>query len=350
MTGTARFSTRMGRRLGRAWRGAALAQERRWLLARILRRRGALVPDIDRTNLIRPGAILAFVVLRDEAVRLPWFLDHYRARGVDHFLIVDNDSRDGGHAFLRAQPDVSLWRTTASYRAARFGMDWAGWLMMRHGHGHWCVTVDPDELLVTPHDERGLRPLTEWLDAQGRAMLPAMLLDLYPHGPVGAAPYRAGDDPVAATGWFDPAGYMIHRNPRYGNLWIQGGPRARVLFAQAPQAAPALNKTPLVRWNRRYVHVSSTHTLLPRALNQSYDTGGGEAPSGILLHTKFLAPLAAKAADPALRAQHYAGGREVAAYAAGLARGLSFWSPESLRYRDWRQLDDLGLMSAGGWM
>jgi hypothetical protein len=39
---------------------------------------------------------------------------------------------------------------------------------------------------------------------------------------------------------------MIERNWTFGNLWIQGGPRARRFFADDPERAPALNKIPLV--------------------------------------------------------------------------------------------------------
>ena len=35
--------------------------------------------------------------------------------------------------YLLAQPDVSLWSTDASYKAARFGMDWINHLLRRHG-------------------------------------------------------------------------------------------------------------------------------------------------------------------------------------------------------------------------
>jgi hypothetical protein len=69
---------------------------------------------------------------------------------------------------------------------------------------------------------------------------------------------------------------------------VQGGVRARMFFGKDPRRAPTLNKTPLVRWDRRYAYVSSTHSLLPRRLNHVYDTTGGEKLSGILLHTKFL--------------------------------------------------------------
>src|SRR5699024_2497320 len=100
---------------------------------------------------IRGDDILVFATLRNERVRLPYFLDYYRRMGVDHFLVVDNASNDGSAKWLAAQPDVSLWRTRASYKAARFGMDWINWLLWRHGGDHWCLTVDPDEFLVYPH-------------------------------------------------------------------------------------------------------------------------------------------------------------------------------------------------------
>ena len=121
--------------------------KRRRLLWRAFRSRHALTPLHDRTAAIRPGDVLAFCVLRNEAERLPHFLSHYRRLGVAHFLVVDNASDDGSAALLDA-PDISVWQTGASYKAARFGLDWLNWLLLRHGHGHWCLTVDADEILV----------------------------------------------------------------------------------------------------------------------------------------------------------------------------------------------------------
>ena len=60
-------------------------------------------------------------------------------------------------------------------------------------------------------------------------------------------PYRPGQDPLEIANWFDAGNYTISRNATYGNLWIQGGPRARIFFADAPERAPALNKIPLVQ-------------------------------------------------------------------------------------------------------
>ena len=72
-----------------------LRARRQYLLARAIRRGRQLDPVRDRTEQIAPGDILAFVTLRNERVRLPYFLEYYRRIGVGHFLIVDNGSDDG---------------------------------------------------------------------------------------------------------------------------------------------------------------------------------------------------------------------------------------------------------------
>ncbi|SDE66903.1 glycosyltransferase family 2 protein [Limimaricola pyoseonensis] len=328
------------------WQRYRLRLERkRWRL-RALRKRRELEPVADRTAGIVPRDALVFSTFRNEMPRLAEFLAHYRDMGVGHFLMVDNGSDDGGGAYLAAQPDVSLWRTEASYKRARFGTDWLNGLARRHGHGHWCLTVDPDELFVYPfHDSRPLRALTDWLDASGLRSFPAMLLDLYPKGALGTD--GAAPDPEGR--WFDAGNYAISRNPVYGNLWIQGGPRARLFFSDRPERAPALNKIPLVRWHRAYAYVSSTHMLLPRGLNRTYDEWGGEKACGVLLHTKLMSGFPEKAREELERRQHFAASAEYRAYAEGLEEGREPWCAQSERYEGWRQLEELGLMSRGGW-
>ena len=332
------------------WQSYRMRLRRKHAHARAWRKRFSMRSVRDRTRNIRPGDILLFSTFRNEHVRLPYFLDYYRELGVSHFLMVDNASTDGGPDYLAAQPDVSLWTTAASYKRARFGVDWLNHLQRRYGHGHWTLVVDPDELFVYPFcDTRPLRALTDWLDVSGVRSFGAMLLDMYPKGPIDAVPYRAGQDPVEIAAWFDPGNYMISRNPSYWNLWIQGGPRARVFFPDRPAKAPALNKIPLVKWDRRYAYVSSTHMLLPRGLNLTYDQWGGERVSGVLLHTKFLDTFGAKAQEELERGEHYAGSVEYKAYAETVQHNPELWCNWSEKYINWRQLEILGLMSKGNW-
>lgn len=332
------------------WSSYRMRLRRKRAKVRAFRKHFSMTSVTDRTRMIRPGDVLAFSTFRDEYVRLPYFLKYYRDLGVSHFLMVDNGSSDGGREYLAQQPDVSLWSTTASYRRARFGVDWLNWLQQKYGHGHWTLVVDPDELFVYPFcDTRPIRALTDWLDVSQVKSFGAMLLDMYPKGRIDAVPYRAGQDPLEIASWFDPGNYMIAKNQTYGNLWIQGGPRSRVFFPTQPKRAPALNKIPLVKWNRRYAYISSTHTLLPRGLNLTYDEWGGERASGVLLHTKFLDTFAPKAAEELIRGQHYSGSVEYKAYAEKFRETPELWCKWSEKYINWRQLEILGLMSKGNW-
>lgn len=324
--------------------------ERQYYLLRAMRRGRRLGAVSDRTGQIGPRDLLVFGTLRNERVRLPFFLDYYRNLGVDHFLMVDNDSDDGSGDYLAAQPDVSLWRTADSYRSARFGMDWMNQLLRQYGCGHWCLTVDPDEFFIYPHhDKRPLRALTDWLDACGDRSFSTMLLDVYPRGPVEQAFCAEGQNPLEIANWFDPGNYMIRKNFDYGNLWIQGGPRARLFFSGNAARSPALNKIALVKWHWRYAYISSTHMLLPRQLNMVYDQEGGERASGCLMHAKFLSSFADKSAEELARRQHYAGSHEYRAYHSQLSGQTVLWCDHSRQFTDWRQLVDLGVMSQGNW-
>lgn len=324
-------------------------QRKRWRI-RALRKRTELSSVKNRSGKTRPDDIFLFVTLRNERIRLPYFLKYYRDLGVNHFFIVDNGSDDGSRAYLESQHDVSLWHTGASYRRARFGADWLNWLLRRHAHGHWALVVDVDEFFVYPFcDTRPIRALTDWLDASSVRSFGAMLLDMYPKGKFGAQPYAEGQNPFEITDWFDSGNYMISRNEFYGNLWIQGGPRARAFFDDMPKKAPALNKVPLVKWDRAYTFVSSTHMLLPRGLNLVFDEWGGEKVSGCLLHAKFLNTFAAKSEEEMQRKEHFSSSQEYAAYNAKLSENPDLWCKWSEKYINWRQLEILGLMSKGNW-
>jgi hypothetical protein len=337
--------------LAKGWEMYRLRWRRRRLLFRALRKRRQLRPVIDRTAQIGKSDILGACVVRNERVRLPFFLDHHRKLGVAHFLFVDNGSDDGTRDYLAAQPDVSLWSTTHSYRLSRFGLDWLTWLQIKHASGHWCLTLDADEILVYPyHETRPLPALTEWLDRQGRRSFGALMLDMYPKGRVQDQTYAPGDDPFKLLSWFDAGNYMIQKQPKLQNLWVQGGVRARCFFAEDPRRAPTMGKVPLVKWHWRYVYVNSAHAVLPRRLNHVYDENGGELTSGVLLHTKFLPEIVEKSAEEKSRGEHFANSQLYDTYYDALTDNPDLWCQGSSKLSGWRQLEAMGLMSRGGWI
>lgn len=337
--------------LRQVWWAYRLRWKRRRLLWRCWRALRRLHPVTDRTAAITPGAILVVSTIRNEAMRLPEFLAHYRGLGVDHFLIVDNGSDDGSVAYLMGQPDVSLWQCGDSYRGARFGIDWAGGLLWRYGHGHWCLTVDADELLIYPdHDRRDLHALTAHLDGQGIAGMGALMLDLYPQGPLGTADAPEDAPLTDRLPWFDAGPHRARRMAPRRNLWVQGGARDRVFFADRPDRAPTLNKLPLIRWRRGYAYFNSTHSMLPPRLNLLWDGPGDPRLSGVLLHSKFLPEIVGKSREELNRRQHFADPDLYHGYHQSLTDAPVLHGPPSCRFEGWRQLVGLGLMGAGDWM
>ncbi len=327
-----------------------LRARRKYLRYRAFRSRRLLKPVTDRMEAIRSDSILLVAVLRNEMALLPYFMRYYRDLGIEHFLMIDNGSDDGSLAYLSVQPDVTLWSAKGSYKKARYGLDWVNWTLMRHARRHWVMVVDIDEFFVYPFcDTRPIRALTDWLDSYDLSSFPAMVLDMYPKGRINAEPYQSGANPFEIANHFDSGNYTISRNPLYGNLWIQGGPRARAMFADDPVKAPSLNKIPLVKWEWPYCFASSTHMLLPRGLNSVYDEWGGEATSGCLLHAKFLSTLPGKVAEELDRREHFADSREYSAYAKALGEDMTLFNKWSEKFINWRQLEILGLMSKGNW-
>ncbi len=326
------------------WEALRLRMLRRRLLWRAFRARARLTEVVRRP--IPKGAILCFGCIRNEGARLPWFLQHHRKLGVDRFLFVDNGSTDGSAAWLAREPDVSLWTTGDSYKASRFGLDWVNALLMRYGSGHWCLTLDADELFTFPEEHRGLRALTDWLDAHGAAEMAALMLDLYPKGPLGGT-HTPGQNPLELLPYFDPDGYSRTRMPRYAHVSIRGGPRARVFFRDTPERAPHLHKTPLIRWHWRYAYLSSTHLALPERLNAGFQRP--DLPTGALLHTKFLPELLQRSDEEKARAAPFTHPDRYGDYYDGLIAAPDFWHPGSARYENPGQLENLGLIQRGLW-
>lgn len=328
-----------------------LRLERKKLKLRAIRRgRRDLSVINDRTHNINKNDILLFSTLRNEGKRLAYFLDYYRALGVQHFVIVDNGSNDGGREYLEGQKDVSLWTTTASYKRAAFGMHWMNYLLRKYAVGHWILCVDVDEFFVYPHcDTRPLAALTDWLDACSIRSFGTMLLDMYPKSKIADAGFKEAQNPIEVAPYFDAGNYSFSMNSKYKNLWIQGGPRQRVFFADKPSFGPALNKIPLVKWSKANMFLSSTHVILPRSLNVVYETNGAQVISGCLLHAKFVDTFVNLAKDEELRKQHYAAGREYKFYERLSEVETNLHTPHSTKYKNWQQLSDLGLMCTGGW-
>ncbi len=322
--------------------------------------------------------IRLFSKCRNERLRLPAFLRHYRRLGVRRFFIVDNASSDGSVEYLRQQPDVYVFTTEGSLCAARAGTEWLNPLLAKYGVGRWCVTVDVDELLRYPGSETtGLEALTRYLDDSGYEAMHCPLLDLYPGGPIRNASYAPGDDIVAAAPYFDQGPYYRFAHSECPGYLLYGGVRERVFYpesrarrwrrhlhvtlyhrgllslpfvrhsawilARRPQFPPCLTKVPLVRWDEQSRYLNANHFVSFKKLAQE---------SGVLLHFKLLHDLLERATQEIARAEYYDGAIEFRRYAEKLRANplLTFCYEGSVRFEDDAQLVRLGIMQdTGSW-
>ena len=320
------------------------------------------------------GDIVALMVTRNEAMRLPSALRHLRSLGVDRVLLVDNRSTDGTREIAARDERVHLVDAPGSYAASNFGVGWTNALLDRYARGHWTLVVDADELLVFPGSDRpgALRALCRHLDSIGSEALPTLLLDCFPKEPLRDLRFRSGDDLLDAARWFEPPSPRRERSEHFPYFQEFGGLRERLFFpeadpkrparlahqklynlfwrlpalraserfrALAPKRSPNLTKVPLVKWREGAGLLSSTHMLRPMELAPGQ-------PSGVLLHFKFLQDFHARAEDAVARGAHYDGSREYRRYLEALERDPAFGlhSRRSVRYAGPEQLAALGLM------
>ena len=318
--------------------------------------------------------IVGVAVMRDEAARLPRWLAHYRGMGVDHFVIVDNGSKDGTAELLRSQPDVTALTTGDSFAAANYGMDWVNALRRSLSPDVWTLFADADEYLV--HASWPNVRLPDYLASlPGRtSAVTGFMLDMYPRDHFESA--APGSDLFKTCGWHDSR-YRFRTRPRKpwepgpgGGVEVLGGPRTRLLSSfqkqqkttwvdyflrgqldrllpvtpsawQAalvstfPRTMPSLKKTPLLRG----------HAV---TYMNNHDTDGGclSGRNCVLLHFKFTSDFLRKVADVDLTRQHYRAGAEYAMYKGAFQRsGTSLYmAGESVRFESASELARLGLI------
>jgi glycosyltransferase involved in cell wall biosynthesis len=158
------------------------------------------------------GEIRAFMTVRNETLRLPQTLDHYRKLGVGRFFVIDNGSTDGTRELLTAQPDCHVFLTRNSYSEARFGLEWQHALLNEYGVDHWCLVVDADEWFIYPgYEYKSLPELAVYLQQSGAQGVFAFLLDMYGRGTVAEAVPKPQHSMLEVCRYFDT---------RYLGLWI----------------------------------------------------------------------------------------------------------------------------------
>lgn len=291
-------------------------------------------------SLVARTDFAVYCCVRNEAVRLPYFLEYYRSLGVKLFVFVDNDSDDGTTDLLLRQDDCVVFWSDQPYSESRCGIDWINQLLGEFEVRRWVLIVDADELLVFPNIEHlSLQTLVTTLERQGVNALPTFLLDMYGSGPLNEIQYSPGEPFLSVCPYFDRTGYTFATTGVFKGLPVRGGPRQRLFWEGRRQVAnpPFLAKTPLVKWGPGMSLEASTHVIR------------GVRPgclSGVLLHFKMLPDFVEAVSLEAKRKEHWENAGQYVAYRdiLYLDSGLDPMYSGSESYKNSRQLVELGLM------
>lgn len=282
------------------------------------------------------GEVSVFAVARNERVLMPHFLAHYRALGVRRFAIADNLSTDGTREYLLAQPDVRLYSVDTPYKLSHYGVAWQQAMLAEHAQGRWALVVDIDELLVWPGCEtETLAARCARLAAGGHDAALALMVDMYPEGPLDSADFERGA-PFAEAPCFDATPALPWRlgSGSYSNSpSFVSSARHRLLPGSPPnhytaQKVPLVRYTPALRWSE----------------GLHYAAGVQRAPEPLFLaHFKYHRGFRAKVEEEVARRQHYNDAEEYRKYLAlwAEARGIMFDPAVSRRWVDSHSFADI---------
>lgn len=295
----------------------------------------------EKAIAIAPSALLCCSVVRNESARLPYFLNYYRQKGVDRFLVIDNGSTDGSLDYLRQQEDVYLWSSNKSFNSVNFGSVWFELLLRRYGIDRWCLTVDADELLYYLDCEHKTIPqLCAELDQRNYRAYTAILLDMYSDRSIPETHYQPGENFLAVCPYFDRQYY--HRKQAKGGPYRNqtiyfGGLRERV-FGKTGEFI--LSKVPLLKYGSEMVMSGGQHiTNLPASKITK--------ESGCLLHFKYFSLFSDYVAKEVNRKEHYGNAHQYAEYFRTLSANSSlqlYDQQYSLRLENSRQLVEIGIL------
>ncbi len=290
--------------------------------------------------------LVCCVVVRNESIRLPYFLDYHRSKGVTKFLIVDNDSTDETLSYLLSQPDVYTWQTAFSYRQANYGAAWWQLLLDAYCHRLWVLIVDADELFYYPNCDRdSIFDLCGQLTEAGCCAYRALQLDMYSRQAVEATYYQSGTDFLATCSYFDRQYYHVtvpQAGPFQNQVDYMGGVRSRIFGGRFENYI--LNKVPLFRYDPKAIVTSGQHWL-------NYDPDEFAKGRGALLHFKYFSTFSSHVQQEVIRKEHAGQATIYRQYASRLqdTSPLVLFDPAySIELKSSQQLVDLGILIEQG--
>jgi Glycosyl transferase family 2 len=157
-----------------------------------------------------PDELLVITVVRNGALYVRSFLEHYRALGVRHCVFLDNCSTDDTVDRLCAHAGVTVLQTDAPYE--KFENTMKRYLAERFSAHRWNLCADIDELFDYPLAcELPLEGFLQYLNERRFTAVVAQMLDMFSELPLGEHESSPDDRLMDTYGYYDIS--AIDRHP-----------------------------------------------------------------------------------------------------------------------------------------
>jgi len=266
--------------------------------------------------------------VRDEMFLISDFLNHYRALGVERFIVLDDHSEDGTREFLLTEPDVMVVESPlrfndsipvpkdiAPYRQTWNALFlWYNQLMDIAGHNRVHVTADADEFHVLP-EGMTLQDVAELCKRNSAGTIIGSVHDVYPRLPGELEKM----DSIASGRWhFDALPHIRLRTDKRPRI-IYGGMRVRLYSRAGILPAQPIRERFKTLFRKRFISTRFINLYKPvmvywrrgnRFLNthNTIETVRGRYSQSVLLpiiHYKFIPPLYNKVRRAVTEKHHF---------------------------------------------
>lgn len=285
---------------------------------------------------IGKGEILLIAILRNESLRLPYFLEYYKSLGVDKFFFVDNNSSDMSREIILKEPKAHLFFTDESYINHWY---WMEYLLEMYGQEHWCLVVDIDELFAYPNFETTkLSSLINFLENSNYEAIRCFLLDVYSNNEI----VENWKSPLEILNYFDKDYHetdFTFQNKKTHLPYIfkifEGGMRERIFGKTNPPHI--LSKVPFFKYTSKSYLSQGMHAIDNNVLADI---------QGVVFHTKFLSDFIDEVKEESVRGQHYGNAFYYKHYLQTIQKNepITYYYEDSIKYQDSKQLIELDLM------
>lgn len=283
--------------------------------------------DYSKIEVVQP---ILVCLIKDDLLRLKEFLNYYRKIGIQYFVFLDNDSKDGTFDYLRKQKDVNLYQVKEQYTTQR-REGWLNRLFQYIGYNKWILCVDSDELFTyIGMEQYGIVKYIEKIQERKVKRVRSIMIDMYSNKNI----FEQSDekDSMKDYCFFDPEGYTEEKNFRA--RLIYGGPRKRIFSTENKEFKCTLSKYPLFYYEKGDFQGCS-HWQFPYYKN--YDAN----VYGVLRHYKFMNGDLEKYKDRVMKGNYTSGSLEYKRYFEVLKENkkINFFYQESQQYVDSNSLN-----------